>query len=73
MVSASPMWPEARPRRPIRSHQLMGQTIKSALVHGIMSKEEAEKDARELFAALQLPDPDNIGFRYPRQVSGGQL
>lgn len=55
------------------AHQLMNQTIESALSHGIMPKAEAEEDAKKLFAALQLPDPDNIGFRYPHQVSGGQL
>ena len=27
----------------------------------------------ELFRALQLPEPDTIGGRYPHQVSGGQL
>ncbi|WP_363279498.1 ATP-binding cassette domain-containing protein [Mesorhizobium sp.] len=26
-----------------------------------------------LFKKLRLPDPDNIGKRYPHQVSGGQL
>ena len=34
---------------------------------------EAEKKAIELFRALDLPDPENIGERYPHQVSGGQL
>ena len=55
------------------AHQLMNQTIESAVSHGIMPREEAESDAKKLFAALQLPDPDNIGYRYPHQVSGGQL
>ena len=27
----------------------------------------------DLFKRLQLPNPDEIGFRYPHQVSGGQL
>ena len=32
-----------------------------------------EAKAIELFRDLALPDPDNIGQRYPHQVSGGQL
>ena len=27
----------------------------------------------ELYDRLRLPNPDEIGFRYPHQVSGGQL
>ena len=34
---------------------------------------EAAEDAKSLYAAMDLPDPENIGFRYPHQVSGGQL
>ena len=30
-------------------------------------------DAVELYRRLRLPNPDEIGFRYPHQVSGGQL
>jgi peptide/nickel transport system ATP-binding protein len=41
--------------------------------HGIRSRSEAEKDARELYRRLKLPSPDTIGNRYPHQVSGGQL
>jgi ABC-type dipeptide/oligopeptide/nickel transport system ATPase component len=38
-----------------------------------MSRSEAEKDAMDLYRRMQLPNPDEIGFRYPHQVSGGQL
>ena len=38
-----------------------------------MGKAEAERDAVDLYRRMQLPDPDSIGFRYPHQVSGGQL
>ena len=38
-----------------------------------MSRTEAEADAIELYRKLQLPNPEEIGFRYPHQVSGGQL
>jgi ATPase components of various ABC-type transport systems, contain duplicated ATPase len=34
---------------------------------------EAKRQAVDLFRRLQLPDPGNIGQRYPHQVSGGQL
>ena len=55
------------------SHQLMAQTIETELREGIRGKAEAEKDAIELYRRLQLPNPEEIGFRYPHQVSGGQL
>src|SRR5690606_20827144 len=32
-----------------------------------------EKRAKALFRKLSLPDPENIGRRFPHQVSGGQL
>jgi peptide/nickel transport system ATP-binding protein len=38
-----------------------------------MSRAEAERDAVELYRRMRLPNPDEIGFRYPHQVSGGQL
>ncbi|MCY4049879.1 MAG: ABC transporter ATP-binding protein [Gammaproteobacteria bacterium] len=49
------------------------QVTESAVLHGILSQSEANKRATELYHALELPDPDRIGFRYPHQVSGGQL
>ncbi len=55
------------------AHRLMDQVIEATLLHGLMSRPEAEARARELFAALGLPDPQNFGDRYPHQVSGGQL
>ncbi|HWA49233.1 MAG TPA: ABC transporter ATP-binding protein [Dongiaceae bacterium] len=55
------------------SHQLMTQTIETELREGIRGKAEAEKDAIELYRRLRLPNPEEIGFRYPHQVSGGQL
>ena len=53
--------------------RLIDQTVESTVGHGLRSENEAKADARELFDSLQLPDPDNIGDRYPHQVSGGQL
>ena len=53
--------------------QLMEQVIETSLSHGLMSRAEAEARAVDLFGQLGLPDPENIGKRYPHQVSGGQL
>ncbi|MCF8169990.1 MAG: ABC transporter ATP-binding protein [Methylotenera sp.] len=55
------------------AHTLMDQVCEAPLLHGLMSRSEAQTWARELFAALDLPDPQNFGARYPHQVSGGQL
>ncbi len=55
------------------AHRLIEQTVESAVGHAVREESEAKVDARELYASLQLPDPDNIGDRYPHQVSGGQL
>ncbi|HLW28376.1 MAG TPA: ABC transporter ATP-binding protein [Kiloniellales bacterium] len=55
------------------AHRLMDQVVEATLKHGLASRAEAEERARELFGKLGLPDPDNIGQRYPHQVSGGQL
>lgn len=52
---------------------MIDQTIEATLRQSAGQKQTAEQDARELFASLQLPDPENIGRRYPHQVSGGQL
>ena len=53
--------------------KIMDQVVEAAVEHKKFSRKEAEARARELFAKLGLPDPDNIGNRYPHQVSGGQL
>jgi peptide/nickel transport system ATP-binding protein len=55
------------------AHRLIDQTTEATLRHGLRSRAEAEADARALYAAMDLPDPDHIGDRYPHQVSGGQL
>lgn len=53
--------------------KIMDQVTEAAIVQGKFSKKQAEERAIELFRKLGLPDPDNIGNRYPHQVSGGQL
>jgi peptide/nickel transport system ATP-binding protein len=55
------------------SHRLIDQHTEGPMLHGISSREDSEKDAVELYRRLRLPNPDEIGFRYPHQVSGGQL
>ncbi len=55
------------------ARRIMAQVIEGALIHGLMKREAAEAKAVELFRALQLPEPERIGARFPHQVSGGQL
>ena len=49
------------------------QVTESPVLHGQLSRENADHRAEELYRALELPDPDRLGKRYPHQVSGGQL
>ncbi len=55
------------------AHRLIDQFAEIPVKHGKSSREEAEADAKDLYGRLLLPDPDGIGYRYPHQVSGGQL
>ena len=55
------------------AHRLIKQTTASTIRSGFKETNEAYKDAKELYRTLNLPDPNNIGDRYPHQVSGGQL
>ena len=55
------------------AHRLIVQTTASAIRSGFRVANDAYKDAKELYKTLNLPDPNNIGERYPHQVSGGQL
>ncbi|MCG7623028.1 ABC transporter ATP-binding protein [Epibacterium sp. Ofav1-8] len=52
---------------------IMEQVVEASVEQGKFSRKNAEARARALFDKLGLPDPDNIGSRYPHQVSGGQL
>ncbi len=49
------------------------QVTESAVLHGILTQDEADARAERLYRSLELPNPDRIGNRYPHQVSGGQL
>ncbi|WP_439153721.1 ABC transporter ATP-binding protein [Yoonia sp.] len=55
------------------AHKLIDQHVEGPVQHGVMSRAESIADGIELYAKLRLPDPEQIGFRYPHQVSGGQL
>ncbi|MEQ8652609.1 MAG: ABC transporter ATP-binding protein [Kiloniellales bacterium] len=55
------------------AHKLIEQTIETPLQHHVMSRKDAERDAVALYTRIRLPNPEEIGFRYPHQVSGGQL
>jgi len=55
------------------AHKIINQHAEAPLCHSVSSRTEAEADAINLYQRLRLPNPDEIGFRYPHQVSGGQL
>jgi len=55
------------------AHRIIDQHTEGPTQHGVMDKGESEADGIELYRKLRLPNPDEIGFRYPHQVSGGQL
>ncbi|WP_417605702.1 ABC transporter ATP-binding protein [Primorskyibacter flagellatus] len=55
------------------AHKLIDQHTEAPVQHGVMSRTESAADAVELYRRLRLPNPEEIGFRYPHQVSGGQL
>ncbi|MDX8353044.1 ABC transporter ATP-binding protein [Cognatiyoonia sp. IB215182] len=55
------------------AHKLIDQHVEGPVQHGVMQRSESAEDGIELYRKLRLPNPDEIGFRYPHQVSGGQL
>jgi peptide/nickel transport system ATP-binding protein len=55
------------------AHTIMDQVCEAPTIHGLMSRQEAEAWARQLFKSLDLPDHETFGDRYPHQASGGQL
>ncbi len=55
------------------ARKIMEQVTEAAILHGKFGRKEAEERAVTLFRKLGLPDPENIGERFPHQVSGGQL
>jgi peptide/nickel transport system ATP-binding protein len=55
------------------AHRLINQYAEGPIQHGLMNFTEAEGKAVDIFRRMLLPDPEGIGYRYPHQVSGGQL
>lgn len=49
------------------------QVCEGPIRHQLLKPPQARTRATELFRALELPDPEHFGRRYPHQVSGGQL
>ena len=55
------------------AHQLIDQHVEAPVQHGVSGRAASAEDGIELYRKLRLPNPEEIGFRYPHQVSGGQL
>lgn len=55
------------------AHTILDQVCEMPIQHGLMNRSEAKAWAIELFKALDLPNPETFGDRYPHMVSGGQL
>jgi peptide/nickel transport system ATP-binding protein len=55
------------------AHKLIDQHVEGPVQHGVNDRGNSEEDGMELYRKLRLPNPEEIGFRYPHQVSGGQL
>ena len=55
------------------AHRLIDQFTEAPVRHKVKSRAAAEADAKNLYGRLRLPEPEKIGYRYPHQVSGGQL
>ena len=55
------------------AHKIIDQHTEAPVHYRIKKRLEAQEDAMELYERLRLPNPQEIGFRYPHQVSGGQL
>jgi len=55
------------------AHRLIKQYAEAPIQHDLMNFHQAEEKAVDIYQRLLLPDPEGIGYRYPHQVSGGQL
>ncbi|MGD1878576.1 MAG: ABC transporter ATP-binding protein [Kiloniellaceae bacterium] len=55
------------------AHKIIDQHTEAPIHYRIKKRVSAQEDAMELYERLRLPNPKEIGFRYPHQVSGGQL
>ncbi|MFT5729157.1 MAG: peptide/nickel transport system ATP-binding protein [Desulforhopalus sp.] len=55
------------------AHKIIDQYTEAPVQYRIRKRLASQEDAIELYRKLRLPNPEEIGFRYPHQVSGGQL
>ena len=55
------------------AHRLLEQFAEVPVAHKILNLSKAKEKGRALYRSLDLPDPENIGERWPHQVCGGQL
>lgn len=55
------------------AHKIIDQHTEAPVQHRVQGRKDSETDGIELYERLRLPNPEQIGFRYPHQVSGGQL
>lgn len=55
------------------AHKIIDQHTEAPVQHGVRNRNDSAGDGMELYRKLRLPNPEEIGFRYPHQVSGGQL
>jgi peptide/nickel transport system ATP-binding protein len=55
------------------AHKIIDQHTEAPIQYRISKRVAAQEDAMQLYERLRLPNPKEIGFRYPHQVSGGQL
>jgi peptide/nickel transport system ATP-binding protein len=54
-------------------HRVIKQYAEAPVQLGLMDYDEAKKEAIDIYRRLFLPDPEQIGFRFPHELSGGQL
>jgi peptide/nickel transport system ATP-binding protein len=55
------------------AHRLIDQCIETPVTHGVLARQVAQQQAIGLYRRMRLPNPETIGWRYPHQLSGGQL
>ncbi len=55
------------------AHKLIEQFVEGPHQHGIMTARDAGKKCIDLYGKLKMPQPEVIAYRFPHQVSGGQL
>ncbi len=54
-------------------HRVIKQYAEAPVQQGLMNYDEAQKEAIDIYRRLFLPNPEHIGFRFPHELSGGQL